>query len=127
LAKKKNFMNPRSSHCLLIIITCLLVACFETTYVEPEGKGAPISVVPNGSTEADTAWFRLTAELYLRYDSYEEAATEYAKLIDYDSLNGEFHFKMANCLVKLGKHKESSKKYLKAAQLGYKPAEHRLH
>jgi tetratricopeptide (TPR) repeat protein len=68
----------------------------------------------------DTSALRLTAHLLYQRNQYEDALKEYNKLIKYDSLNGQFNFRIGYCLAQLGKDTISVKYYKRSADLKYR-------
>lgn len=62
----------------------------------------------------------LDAAMYYSKDMFTEAANSYEKLIKFDSLNGEYYYRLGYCHAQLTKDSQAVKNYAKAADLGHR-------
>ena len=82
---------------VVLVIIFLTTSCRKgTDRQKVNGDDKPL--LDQGTT-IDTSALRLTAHLLYQADQHEEAIDEYKKLIKYDSLNGQFNFRIGYCLA----------------------------
>ena len=112
------FRNMRIDTIVVLVIIFLTTSCRKgTDRQKVNGDDKPL--LDQGTT-IDTSALRLTAHLLYQADQHEEAIDEYKKLIKYDSLNGQFNFRIGYCLAQLRRDSASVIYYKRSADLKYR-------
>jgi tetratricopeptide (TPR) repeat protein len=103
---------------IILVIIFLTISC--GTGTDQRKVNGDDKQLLDQATTIDTSALRLTAHLLYQRNQYEEAIDEYNKLIRYDSLNGQFNFRIGYCLAQLGRDSASVKYYKRSADLKHR-------
>ncbi len=106
-----------------LIVTSLMVLTVQCRTGHKEQVEEKQNLIESDSSHStlntDSSMIKTMANILFQTNEYQKALEKYNRLIELDSLNGQFYFRKAYCLVQLNRHSESVKYYLKAADLGF--------
>jgi tetratricopeptide (TPR) repeat protein len=108
--------------CSLMMAVIIVAGCAERKSNDHEHQQAS-SFDTSLLSAIDTSLLLSVADSHFKDNNFQEAIEEYSVLIDLDSTNGKFYYRMGYSLCQVFRYPEAIPYYVRAADLDYRTAD----